>query len=259
MANGIKASEVSEVLLEQLKGIDTTARFQEVGTVLQVSDGVVRIYGLKNAEADELIEFDNGIRAIVMNLEEDNVGAILLGPTDQIKEDMIVHRTGRIASINVSENMVGRVVNPLGQPLDGLQEIEGPFFEMPLERKAPGVVFREPVHQPLLTYSHIYAIDRITCLKVLALVDDGINGYGGLTGLTVTDYKFTLTAANWNHGINGAQTGLKRLMHRLTEHDTGGLALQRHLKERSVQFLESVQGLSQWIDYASQHAFAHID
>ena len=88
MANGIKASEVSEVLLEQLKGIDTSAKFQEVGTVLQVSDGVVRIYGLKNAEADELIEFDNGIRAIVMNLEEDNVGAILLGPTDQIKEDM---------------------------------------------------------------------------------------------------------------------------------------------------------------------------
>ena len=151
MANGIKASEVSEVLLEQLKGIDTSARFQEVGTVLQVSDGVVRIYGLKNAEADELIEFDNGIRAIVMNLEEDNVGAILLGPTDQIKEDMIVHRTGRIASINVSENMVGRVVNPLGQPLDGLNEIDGPFYEMPLERKAPGVVFREPVHQPLQT------------------------------------------------------------------------------------------------------------
>ena len=151
MANGIKASEVSEVLLEQLKGIDTSARFQEVGTVLQVSDGVVRIYGLKNAEADELIEFDNGIRAIVMNLEEDNVGAILLGPTDQIKEDMTVHRTGRIASINVSENMLGRVVNPLGQPLDGLKDIEGPFFEMPLERKAPGVVFREPVHQPLQT------------------------------------------------------------------------------------------------------------
>ena len=151
MANGIKASEVSEVLLEQLKGIDTSARFQEVGTVLQVSDGVVRIYGLKNAEADELIEFDNGIQAIVMNLEEDNVGAILLGPTDQIKEDMTVHRTGRIASINVSENMVGRVVNPLGKPLDGLKDIEGPFFEMPLERKAPGVVFREPVHQPLQT------------------------------------------------------------------------------------------------------------
>ena len=151
MANAVKASEVSDVLLEQLRGIDTSASFQEVGTVLQVSDGVVRIYGLKNAQADELIEFDNGIRAIVMNLEEDNVGAILLGPTDRIKEDMTVHRTGRIASIDVSERMVGRVVNPLGQPVDGLGEIEGPFFEMPLERKAPGVVFREPVKQPLQT------------------------------------------------------------------------------------------------------------
>ena len=151
MAEMIKASEVSEVLLQQLKGIDTSVKFEEVGTVLQVSDGVVRIYGLKNAQADELLEFDNGIKAIVMNLEEDNVGAILLGPTDKIKEDMTVRRTGRIASIDVSEKMLGRVVNPLGAPLDGGKEIEGPFFQMPLERKAPGVVFREPVHQPLQT------------------------------------------------------------------------------------------------------------
>ena len=151
MASGIKASEVSEVLLEQLRGIDTTAQLEEVGTVLQVSDGVARIYGLHNAEADELIEFDCGVKAIVMNLEEDNVGAILLGPTDRIKEDMKVRRTGRIASIDVSESMLGRVVNPLGVPLDGKGDIEGPFFEMPLERKAPGVVFREPVHQPLQT------------------------------------------------------------------------------------------------------------
>lgn len=151
MANGIKASEVSEVLLEQLRGVDTSIRFQEVGTVLQVSDGVVRIYGLKNVQADELVEFDNGIRAIVMNLEEDNVGAILLGPTDQIKEDMVVHRTGKIASIDVCDSMLGRVVNPLGEPLDGQGGLDGPFFEMPLERKAPGVVFREPVHQPLQT------------------------------------------------------------------------------------------------------------
>jgi len=151
MANGIKASEVSDVLLEQLRAVDTSVHFQEIGTVLQVSDGVVRIYGLRNVQADELIEFDNGVRAIVMNLEEDNVGAILLGQTDLIKEGMTVHRTGRIASIDVSEKMLGRVVNPLGQPLDGLAAIEGPFFEMPLERKAPGVVFREPVHQPLQT------------------------------------------------------------------------------------------------------------
>ena len=151
MANGIKASEVSEVLLEQLRGIDTRAQFEEIGTVLQISDGVARIYGLNNVEADELIEFDNGVKAIVMNLEEDNVGAILLGPTEKIKEDMKVRRTGRIASIDVSESMLGRVVNPLGMPLDGKGDIDGPFFEMPLERKAPGVVFREPVHQPLQT------------------------------------------------------------------------------------------------------------
>lgn len=151
MVNGIKSSEVSKVLLEQLRAVDVSARFEEVGTVLQVSDGVARIYGLNNAEADELVEFDNGVRAIVMNLEQDNVGAILLGPTDRVKEGMTVRRTGRIASINVSESMTGRVVNPLGMPLDGKGDIEGPFFEMPLERKAPGVVFREPVHQPLQT------------------------------------------------------------------------------------------------------------
>ncbi len=151
MANGIKASEVSDVLLEQLRGIDTKAQFEEVGTVLQVSDGVARIYGLNNAEADELVEFDNGVRAIVMNLEEDNIGVVLLGPTEKVKEDMKVRRTGRIASIEVSEKMLGRVVNPLGVPLDGNGDIDGPFFEMPLERKAPGVVFREPVHQPLQT------------------------------------------------------------------------------------------------------------
>ncbi len=151
MTNQIKASEVSEILLQQLRGVDTSIQFEEVGTVLQVSDGVVRIYGLRNAQADELLEFDNGIKAIVMNLEEDNAGAILLGPTDKIKEDMPVRRTGKIAAIDVSEKMLGRVINPLGVPLDGEGKIEGPFFEMPLERKAPGVVFREPVHQPLQT------------------------------------------------------------------------------------------------------------
>ena len=125
MSENIKPSEVSSVLLEQLKGIDTSLRFEEVGTVLQVSDGVVRIYGLRNAEAEELLEFENGVKAIVMNLEEDNVGAVLLGPTDKIKEGMVVKRTGRISSILVSENMLGRVVNPLGEPLDGEGEIGG--------------------------------------------------------------------------------------------------------------------------------------
>ncbi|HZK04169.1 MAG TPA: F0F1 ATP synthase subunit alpha [Bacteroidaceae bacterium] len=159
MSANIKASEVSEVLLRQLKGLDISNQFEEVGTVLQVSDGVVRIWGLQNAEADELLEFDNGIKAIVMNLEEDHVGAILLGPTEMIKEDMTVKRTGRTASINVSDKMIGRVINPLGEPIDGMGEIEGPFFEMPLERKAPGVVFREPVNQPLQT--GIRAIDAM--------------------------------------------------------------------------------------------------
>ena len=147
----IKPSEVSQVLLEQLRGIDDTLKYEEVGTVLQVSDGVVRIYGLYNAEADELLEFDNGINAIVMNLEEDNVGAILLGPTDKIKEGMTVKRTGRIASINVSEQMLGRVITPLGEPIDGKGDIKGELYEMPLDRKAPGVIFRQPVNEPLQT------------------------------------------------------------------------------------------------------------
>ena len=151
MSESIKASEVSDVLRMQLEGIDTKLRFDEVGTVVQVSDGVVRIYGLQNAEGNELLEFENGIRAVVMNLEEDNVGAVLLGPTDQIKEGDTVKRTRRIASINVSEGMLGRVIDPLGEPLDGLGLIGGETTEMPLERKAPGVIFRQPVNQPLQT------------------------------------------------------------------------------------------------------------
>ncbi len=149
--NTIKPSEVSEVLLQQLQGIDTKLEFDEVGTVLQVSDGVARIYGLRNAEANELLQFENGVMGTVMNLEEDNVGAVLLGPTDQIKEGMIVKRTKRIASINVGESMLGRVIDPLGVPLDGRGEIGGELFEMPLERKAPGVIYRQPVTEPLQT------------------------------------------------------------------------------------------------------------
>ena len=149
--NNIKPSEVSEVLLQQLQGIDTSLKFDEVGTVLQVSDGVARIYGLRNAEANELLQFENGIMGVVMNLEEDNVGAVLLGPTDQVKEGMVVKRTNRIASINVGEGMLGRVIDPLGVPLDGRGEIGGETCEMPLERKAPGVIFRQPVTEPLQT------------------------------------------------------------------------------------------------------------
>jgi F-type H+-transporting ATPase subunit alpha len=151
MVENIKVSEVSEVLRRQLEGIDTRVQLDEIGTVLQVSDGVARIYGLRNAEANELLEFENGMMAIVMNLEEDNVGAVLLGPTDKIKEGFTVKRTKRIASIRVGESMLGRVIDPLGVALDGKGQVGGELFEMPLERKAPGVIFRQPVNQPLQT------------------------------------------------------------------------------------------------------------
>lgn len=147
----IKPSEVSRVLYEQLAGVDTKLRFEEVGTVLQVSDGVARIWGLEGAEAGELLSFEGGVSGVVMNLEEDNVGAVLLGPTEHVKEGFDVRRTHRIASVEVSEEMVGRVINPLGEPVDGRGDIGGKKFEMPLERKAPGVVFRQPVHEPLQT------------------------------------------------------------------------------------------------------------
>lgn len=159
MTDQIKVSEVSAILRQQLEGISTGIRTEEVGTVLQVSDGVARIYGLDNTEANELLQFDNGMEAIVMNLEEDNVGAVLLGPTDQVKEGDIVKRTGRIASINVSEGMIGRVIDPLGNPIDGKGEITGETCEMPLERKAPGVIFRQPVNEPLQT--GIKAVDAM--------------------------------------------------------------------------------------------------
>ncbi|MBR1411545.1 MAG: F0F1 ATP synthase subunit alpha, partial [Prevotella sp.] len=152
MSDKIKPSEVSQVLLDQLKGIQNAEQFDEVGTVLTVSDGVARIYGLRNAEANELLEFENGTMAIVMNLEEDNVGCVLLGITSGIKEGMVVKRTKRIASIRVNDNMLGRVINPLGQAVDGKGEIDlTGAFEMPLDRKAPGVIYRQPVKEPLQT------------------------------------------------------------------------------------------------------------
>ena len=155
----IKPSEISEVLLSELQGVDLSARYAEVGTVLQVSDGMVRIYGLQNAEANELLEFENGMHAVVMNLEEDNVGAVLLGSTDRVEEGDLVRRTGRTASIQVGMSMLGRVIDPLGQPIDGLGEIAGERLELPLERKAPGVIFRQPVTEPLQT--GIKAIDAM--------------------------------------------------------------------------------------------------
>src|SRR5690554_5261153 len=149
--NSIKVSEVSEILRMQLEGLDTDVKFDETGTVISVSDGVVRIFGLRNAESNELLEFDNGMQAIVMNLEEDSVGAILLGTSSDVKEGFTVKRTGRVASIFVGEGMLGRVISPLGEPIDGKGPIKGEVFEMPLERRAPGVVFRQPVDTPLQT------------------------------------------------------------------------------------------------------------
>ena len=152
MSDKIKPSEVSEVLEQELKGINNSENFEEVGTVLTVADGVAHIYGLRNVEASELLEFENGVMAVVMNLEEDNVSCVLLGPTAGIKEGQKVKRTHRIASIRVNDNFLGRVVNPLGQPIDGKGDIDlTGAFEMPLDRKAPGVIYRQPVKEPLQT------------------------------------------------------------------------------------------------------------
>ena len=151
MPDKIKPSEVSELLLNELQNVNAEVQFEEVGKVLQVSDGVARLYGLRNATQNELLEFENGTMAIVMNLEEDNVGVVLLGSTEGIKEGQTVKRTGRLASIEVSDEMIGRVINPLGQPIDGGLPIGGEKFQMPLDRKAPGVIYRQPVNEPLQT------------------------------------------------------------------------------------------------------------
>lgn len=150
MAN-IRPDEVSAILREELSNFKTEAELEEVGTVLQVGDGVARIYGLSNAQAGELLEFDNGTTALVLNLEEDNVGAVLFGESEEIKEGDNVKRTNKIASVKVGEGMVGRVVDTLGNPIDGKGDFEGKLYEMPMERKAPGVIYREPVNEPLQT------------------------------------------------------------------------------------------------------------
>jgi F-type H+-transporting ATPase subunit alpha len=155
----IKASEISSVLQMQLDGFKNKLEFEEIGKVLQVSDGVARVFGLNQVQSNELVEFENGTMGVVLNLEEDNVGVVLLGPTQEIKEGFTVRRTGRIASIKAGEGMLGRVINMLGEPLDGKGPITGETFEMPLERKAPGVIFRQPVKEPLQT--GIKAIDAM--------------------------------------------------------------------------------------------------
>ena len=155
----VKPAEVSAILREQLAGFKSAAELEEVGTVLQVGDGIARIYGLSNVQSGELIEFEAGLRGIVLNLEEDNVGAVLLGASTDIKEGDTVRRTGLIASLKVGDGMVGRVVNTLGDPIDGKGPITGEMFEMPIERKAPGVIYRQPVSEPLQT--GIKAIDAM--------------------------------------------------------------------------------------------------
>jgi F-type H+-transporting ATPase subunit alpha len=155
----VKPDEISAILREQLSNFKSAAELEEVGTVLQVGDGIARVYGLTNARAGELVEFANGVKAIVLNLEEDNVGVVLMGSSDQIKEGDTVKRTGVIASIKVGEGMLGRVINTLGEGIDGKGPITGKLYEMPLERKAPGVIYRQPVNEPLQT--GIKAIDAM--------------------------------------------------------------------------------------------------
>jgi len=147
----IKPDEISAILRQQLSNFNAAADLEEVGTVLQVGDGIARVYGLNNVSSGELVEFENGVRAIALNLEEDNVGVVLMGESSEVKEGSKVRRTGKIASINVGEGMLGRVVNTLGEPIDGKGPLTGEKYEMPLERKAPGVIFREPVKEPLQT------------------------------------------------------------------------------------------------------------
>ena len=151
MPSNIQPAEVSQVLLQRLKDIDAHIQFEEVGVVLTIGDGVARIYGLDGVTENELVEFENGVMAVAMNLEEDNVGAVLMGPSEGIKEGQTVKRTGRVASIEVSDEMLGRVIYPLGQPLDGGAPIGGEKYLMPLDRKAPGVIYRQPVSQALQT------------------------------------------------------------------------------------------------------------
>ena len=155
----VKPAEVSAILRQQLAGFKSESDLQEVGTVLQVGDGIARVYGLTNVQSGELIEFESGLQGIVLNLEEDNVGAVLLGPSKGIKEGDVVKRTNRIASIKVGEGMLGRVVDTLGNPIDGKGPIQGDTYEMPIERKAPGVIYRQPVNEPLQT--GIKAIDAM--------------------------------------------------------------------------------------------------
>ncbi|HPS83417.1 MAG TPA: F0F1 ATP synthase subunit alpha, partial [Bacteroidales bacterium] len=154
----IKPSEVTAILRQQISGMNLGASLEETGTVLEIGDGIARVYGLSNARAGEMVEFEKtGLKGIVLNLEADNVGIVLLGDTQNLNEGDVVKRTGTIASIRVGEGLLGRVINTIGEPIDGKGPIQGELYEMPLERKAPGVIFRQPVTEPLQT--GIKAID----------------------------------------------------------------------------------------------------
>ena len=145
----IKPSETSDILQQQLDNVDLKAEFEEIGTVLEVGDGVANVFGLDNVTSGELIEFENGVRGVAMNLEEDQVGVVLLNLGDRVKENFTAKRTGHIASIHVGEGLLGRVIDTLGEPIDGAGPITGDLLELPLERKAPGVIYRQPVKEPL--------------------------------------------------------------------------------------------------------------
>ena len=147
----LNPSEISDILKQQLDNIDSKVKFEEVGTVLEVGDGVAHVYGLENVKANELVEFENGVKGVALNLEESNVGVVLLNNVNSVTENMSVRRTGEIASIPVGEGLLGRVINILGEPIDGKGPISGDLIRLPLERKAPGVIFRQPVNQPLQT------------------------------------------------------------------------------------------------------------
>ena len=157
--SSVRPEEISSILREQLAGTNTAQELEEVGSVLQVGDGIARVYGLTEIQAGELVEFENGVQAIALNLEEDNVGVVLMGPAEGIKEGDAVRRTKRIASVKVGDGMLGRVVNTLGEPIDGDGPIQGELYEMPIERKAPGVIYRQPVDEPMQT--GIKAIDAM--------------------------------------------------------------------------------------------------
>ncbi|MGM9687792.1 MAG: F0F1 ATP synthase subunit alpha [Alloprevotella sp.] len=197
MSNNIKPSEVSEVLLRQLHDINNDLKFDEVGVVLSVGDGVAHVYGLNNVTENELVEFENGVMAVAMNLEEDNVGVVLLGSSEGIKEGQSVKRTGKVASIEVNEQMLGRVIDPLGRPLDGGQPIGGDKYLMPLDRKAPGVIYRQPVTQALQT--GIKSVDSMIPIgrgQRELIIGDRQTGKTAIAIDTIINQKFNYAAGD---------------------------------------------------------------